>query len=131
VRLLCALATLLLQAALPPPDISGGEAPAISLPPPQEIWYHTGYPGGIAGQPGGMSALTGPIKMPAVFRAIWTQRLIPPAQLHTDSPQVPGRAAAAPPIDLESLRAVHTDRYLQAILTGEPRDLATSQGLPH
>jgi hypothetical protein len=34
--------------------------------PGQEIWYHTGYPGGVGGPPSGMSALTGPTKMPAI-----------------------------------------------------------------
>jgi len=53
-------ALLLLQGALFPPDSSSGEAPVIPSPPRQQIWYHTGYPGGVAGQPGGMSALTGP-----------------------------------------------------------------------
>jgi hypothetical protein len=32
--------------------------------PKQEIWYHTGYPGGVGGPKSGMSALTGPTKMP-------------------------------------------------------------------
>jgi acetoin utilization deacetylase AcuC-like enzyme len=98
--------------------------------PGQRIWYHTAYPGGVAGPPGGMSALTGPTKMPAVFEAVWRGRLIPPERLHTDSAEVRKRAPAAPPIDLESLRAVHTDRYLKAVFTGEPAHLALSQGLP-
>ncbi len=98
--------------------------------PRQEIWYHTGYPGSVAGPRGGMSALTGPTKMPAIFEAIWRQRLLPADQIHTDSPEVLGRASPAPPIDLESLRQVHTDRYLKALFTGEPLSLATSQGLP-
>jgi len=88
--------------------------------PQQEIWYHTGCPGGVVGLQSGMSALTGPTKMPAVFEAIVRGRLAEPAQLHTDSAMVPGRAPAAPPIDLESLQAVHTDRYIRAILTGDP-----------
>jgi len=98
--------------------------------PRQEIWYHTGYPGGVEGPRSGMSALTGPTKMPAIFEAVWKNRLVEPKYLHTDSPAVPGRSPAAPPIDLKSLRAVHTDRYLKAIFTGEPRGLALSQGLP-
>jgi acetoin utilization deacetylase AcuC-like enzyme len=98
--------------------------------PRQAIWYHTGYPGGVAGPPSGMSALTGPTKMPAVFEAIRRQALVAPERLHTDSVEVRNRAPAAPPIDLESLRAVHTDRYLKAVLTGEPAHLALSQGLP-
>ena len=59
VHLLVSLAPLLLAALLPAKS-SGWEAPAVPSPPRQEIWYHTGYPGGVAGQPGGMSALTGP-----------------------------------------------------------------------
>jgi hypothetical protein len=59
VHLLVSLAPLLLAALLPTKS-SGGEAPAVPSPPRQEIWYHTGYPGGVAGQPGGISALTGP-----------------------------------------------------------------------
>lgn len=98
--------------------------------PRQEIWYHTGYPGGIAGPRTGMSALTGPTKMPAIFEAIWRNHLVSPEKIHTDSPAVIGRALEAPPIDLESLRQVHTDRYLKALFTGEPISLATSQGLP-
>jgi len=98
--------------------------------PRQEIWYHTGYPGGVTGPGRGISALMGPTKMPAVFEAIWRHRLVEPGQLHTDSPALPGRAPAAPPIDLESLRAVHSDRYLKALFTGHPPNLATSQGLP-
>jgi len=96
----------------------------------QEIWYHTGYPGGVVGSRTGMSALTGPTKMPAIFEAIWRNQLISPEQIHTDHPAVIGRALEAPPIDLESLRQVHTDRYLKALFTGEPIHLATSQGLP-
>lgn len=99
--------------------------------PKQKIWYHTGYPGGVAGPHTGMSALTGPTKMPAIFEAIWRNRLVNPDQLHTDHPLVAGRSPAAPPIDLESLRQVHTDRYLKALFTGEPLHLATSQGLPY
>ncbi len=98
--------------------------------PKQEIWYHTGYPGGVVGSQSGMSALTGPTKMPIIFEAIWRNRLLRPEQIHTDHPMVIGRAEAAPPIDLESLRQVHTDRYLKALFTGEPLSLATSQGLP-
>jgi acetoin utilization deacetylase AcuC-like enzyme len=98
--------------------------------PGQEIWYHTGYPGGVEGPRRGMSALTGPTKMPAIFDAVWRNRLVEPKHLHADSPAVQGRSPAAPPIDLESLRAAHTDRYLKAVLTGEPRNLALSQGLP-
>ena len=98
--------------------------------PGQEIWYHTGYPGGVGGPPSGMSALTGPTKMPAIFEAVWRNRLIDPENIHTDSPAVQGRSPAAPPIDLKSLRAAHTDRYLKALFTGEPRNLALSQGLP-
>lgn len=98
--------------------------------PRQEIWYHTGYPGGIMGSRTGMSALTGPTKMPAIFEAIWRNQLVSPEQVHTNSPLVIGRALEAPPIDLESLRQVHTDRYLKALFTGEPFHLATSQGLP-
>jgi acetoin utilization deacetylase AcuC-like enzyme len=98
--------------------------------PGQEIWYHTGYPGGVEGPRSGMSALTGPTKMPAIFEAVWKNRLVEPKDLHTDSPAVQGRSPAAPPIDLESLRAAHTDRYLKALFTGEPRNLALSQGLP-
>jgi len=101
-----------------------------SAPMQQEIWYHTGYPGGVIGPDRGMSALTGPTKMPAIFEAIVQQRLVEPGAIHTDSPLVNGRSPSAPPIDLESLRAVHTDQYIKAILTGEPRALATSQGLP-
>jgi acetoin utilization deacetylase AcuC-like enzyme len=121
---------LLLLAAL---ILFGSSRPAAAAAPvaaPQEIWYHTGYPGGVAGRPGGMSALTGPMKMPAIFEAAWKQRLVDPSRIHTDSSEVEGRRPAAPPIDLDSLRSVHTDRYLKAILTGEPRSLATSQGLP-
>lgn len=98
--------------------------------PLQEIWYHTGYPGGISGPRSGMSALTGPTKMAAIFEAIWRNRLVEPRQIHTDHPMVIGRSPEAPPIDLESLRQVHTDRYLNALFTGEPLSLATSQGLP-
>jgi len=99
--------------------------------PRQEIWYHTGYPGGVVGPGSGVSALTGPTKMPAVFEAIWRNRLIDPEKIHTDSPALKKKSPpAAPPIDLESLREVHTDRYLKALFTGEPRCLATSQGLP-
>ncbi len=98
--------------------------------PLQEIWYHTGYPGDVKGPPTGMSALTGPTKMPAIFEAIWRHRLLPGHQIHTDSPSVIGRAPPAPPIDLSSLRRVHTDRYLRALFTGEPLHLALSQGLP-
>ncbi len=98
--------------------------------PKQEIWYHTGYPGGVVGSKSGMSALTGPTKMPIIFEAIWRNRLVPPEQIHTDHPMVIGRSTGAPPIDLKSLRQVHTDRYLKALLTGEPLSLATSQGLP-
>ncbi len=68
--------------------------------------------------------------MPMIFEAIWRNRLIHPEQIHTDHPLVIGRSAEAPPIDLESLRQVHTDRYLKALFTGEPLHLATSQGLP-
>ncbi len=98
--------------------------------PRQEIWYHTAYPGGVVGPPGGMSALMGPTKMPAVFEAIVRDRLVEPDCLHTDSPSSHGRAPAAPPIDLASLREAHSDRYLMALFTGEPRSLALSQGLP-
>lgn len=98
--------------------------------PKQEIWYHTGYPGNVVGPRIGMSALMGPTKMPAIFEAIWRHRLLNGSQIHTDSPEVVGKASPAPPIDLESLRQVHTDRYLKALFTGEPISLATSQGLP-
>lgn len=98
--------------------------------PGQEIWYHTGYPGGVVGPGSGVSALTGPTKMPAVFEAIWKNRLIDPENIHTDSPALAKKSPPAPPIDLESLREVHTDRYLKALFTGEPISLATSQGLP-
>jgi acetoin utilization deacetylase AcuC-like enzyme len=74
-----------------------------------------------------MSARMGPTKMPIVFDAIKRQRLVPPSQLHADG--VRGGAAPAPPIDLASLRAVHSDRYLKALLTGRPSSLACSQGL--
>lgn len=104
-------------------------APGMAQP-KQEVWYHTGYPGGVGGPGSGMSALTGPTKMPAIFEAILRNRLVEPGQIHTDSLSVTGRASFAPPIDLESLRAVHTDRYLKALFTGEPRSLAMSQGLP-
>jgi acetoin utilization deacetylase AcuC-like enzyme len=97
--------------------------------PKQEIWYHTGYPGGVVGPNSGMSARMGPTKMPVVFEAIVKQKLVPGAQLHTDSATVTGRQTAAPPIDLESLRAAHSDRYLKALFTGQPRELACSQGL--
>lgn len=103
--------------------------PALAQP-KQEIWYHTGYPGGVSGPGTGMSAMTGPTKMPVIFEAILKQRLIEPAQIHTDSASVSGSAPFASPIDLESLRAIHTDRYLKALFTGEPLHLATSQGLP-
>jgi acetoin utilization deacetylase AcuC-like enzyme len=76
-----------------------------------------------------MSALTGPTKMPAIFEAIWRNQFVSPEQIHTDSPLVIGRALEAPPIDLESLRQVHTNRYLKALFTGDPFHLATSQGL--
>jgi acetoin utilization deacetylase AcuC-like enzyme len=108
----------------------GSTAPLAIAQPKQEIWYHTGYPGEVAGPRAGMSALTGPTKMPAVFEAIWRNRLIEPGRIHTDSLSVMGRAPFASPIDLESLRVIHTDRYLKALFTGEPRSLATSQGLP-
>jgi acetoin utilization deacetylase AcuC-like enzyme len=113
---LAALAVLLCASALAAPR--------------QEIWYHTGYPGGVVGPSSGMSARMGPTKMPVVFEAILQQRLVGAAQLHTDSPLVPGAAAPAPPIDLASLRAAHSDRYLKALFTGQPRELACSQGLP-
>jgi acetoin utilization deacetylase AcuC-like enzyme len=96
-------------------------------PKTQEIWYHTGYPGGVSGADRGLSARMGPTKMPIIFAAIKRQRLVPPAQLHTDGAQ--GARPAASPIDLASLRAVHTDRYIKALLTGQPRSLACSQGL--
>ena len=98
--------------------------------PKQEIWYHTGYPGGVVGPQSGMSARMGPTKMPAVFDAIWRNSLVPAGQLHTDSASVRGAARAAAPIDLASLRAVHSDRYLKALFTGQPQSLACSQGLP-
>jgi len=98
--------------------------------PRQEIWYHTGYPGGVTGPRSGLSARMGPTKMPVVFEAIVAEQLVGGAQLHTDSPLVAGRRAPAPPIDLESLRAVHSDRYLNALFTGQPKSLACSQGLP-
>jgi len=98
--------------------------------PQPEIWYHTEYPGGVVGPRSGISTLMGPTKMPAIFAAIWRKGLLKGEQIHTDSPDVSGRAFPAPPIDLESLRQVHTDRYLKAIFTGEPIGLATSQGLP-
>jgi len=87
--------------------------------PKQEIWYHTGYPGGIGGHPSGLSVFMGPTKMPAVFEAIWRHRLVEAGQLHTDSPNIVGRA---PPIDLDSLREVHTDLYLKALFS--PANLA-------
>jgi len=98
--------------------------------PKQEIWYHTGYPGGVVGPKSGMSALMGPTKMPAVFEALWCNRLVEPSQIHTDSADIPGASRPAPPIDLESLRAVHSDHYLKALFTGEPQSLTLSQGLP-
>ncbi|MCX8119157.1 MAG: hypothetical protein N3G78_14660, partial [Desulfobacterota bacterium] len=106
------------------------EGNPVSGQPKQEIWYHTGYPGGVVGPRSGMSALTGPTKMPAIFEAIWRGRLVPWEQIHTDHPLVIGRKPPAPPIDLDSLRRVHTDRYLKALFTGDPPHLATSQGLP-
>jgi acetoin utilization deacetylase AcuC-like enzyme len=120
------ITTMLLLPFLP----SHIQAEAGQEMPKQEIWYHTGYPGGVEGPRSGMSALTGPTKMPAIFEAVWKNGLVEPKHLHTDSPTVHGRSPAAPPIDLESLRAVHTDRYLKAILTGDPASLALSQGLP-
>jgi acetoin utilization deacetylase AcuC-like enzyme len=98
--------------------------------PRQEVWYHTGYGGGVVGPQSGMSAQMGPTKMPPIFDAIWRGHLVPAAQLHTDATAVSGAAKAAPPIDLASLRAVHSDRYLKALFTGQPRGLACSQGLP-
>ncbi len=98
--------------------------------PRQEIWYHTGYPGGVVGPGSGVSALTGPAKMPAIFESIRKNRLIDPENIHTDSSALKKKSPPAPPIDLESLRQVHTDRYLKALFTGEPVRLATSQGLP-
>ena len=98
--------------------------------PQQEIWYHSGYPGGVVGPRSGISATMGPTKMPVIFEAILRDRLIEPNRIHTDHPGVPGRASIPVPIDLPSLRAVHSDRYIKAILTGEPKSLALSQGLP-
>ena len=98
--------------------------------PKQEIWYHTGYPGGVVGPNEGMSALMGPTKMPHVFAEIVRAGLVPGSQLHTDAGQVRGRQRPAAPMDLASLRQVHTDDYLKAVLTGQPAELATSQGLP-
>jgi acetoin utilization deacetylase AcuC-like enzyme len=118
-------ATRLLVGALALVAASAHARPA----PKQEIWYHTGYPGGVVGPSSGMSARMGPTKMPVVFEAIWRQQLLPPAQIHTDSAALRGAARAAPAIDLASLRAVHGDRYLKALLTGQPRELACSQGL--
>lgn len=106
------------EAPLAPP-----EAPGTA----QHLWYHTGYGGGLRGPDRGMSALTGPAKMPAVFEGVLRQRLVVPGNLHTDHP---GAAPPAPPIDLDSLRAVHTDRYLLALMTGAPAERALSQGLP-
>lgn len=90
------------------------------------IWFHSGYGGGL-GPPRGQAALTGPAKLQAVFDAIREAELVPLRQLHAD---VEGAAPPAPPVDLESLRAVHTDAYLLALLTGQPRALALSQKLP-
>jgi acetoin utilization deacetylase AcuC-like enzyme len=104
--------------------------PATAPKPKQEIWYHSGYPGGVVGPSSGMSARMGPTKMPVVFEAIRSQRLLPPGQIHVDASLLSGAAAPAAPIDLASLRAVHSDRYLKAILTGTPKELACSQGLP-
>jgi acetoin utilization deacetylase AcuC-like enzyme len=115
---------LLLALLLTSPAHAKGAAPA----PKQEIWYHSGYGGGVTGPSSGMSARMGPTKMPVVFEAIRAQALVPPSQLHVDG--VRGAGAPAPAIDLASLRAVHSDRYLKAILTGEPKALACSQGLP-
>jgi acetoin utilization deacetylase AcuC-like enzyme len=47
-----------------------------------------------------------------------------------DSLSVKRRGPFDSPIDLESLRATHSGRYLRALFAGEPRSLATSQGLP-
>lgn len=117
---------LLLICFIPPSVVAGQSLGQ----PKQEIWYHTGYPGGVIGPRTGMSALTGPTKMPAIFESIWRNRLVLPEQIHTDSIVVTGRKGEAPPIDLKSLRQVHTDRYLRALFTGDPLGLATSQGLP-
>jgi len=109
--------------AFPPPE------PARSAGTQQEIWFHTGYSGGAGGSTGGVSALTGPSKMPEVFQAIWREALILPGNLHTDAAWAQGRSPGPVPLDLKSLRAVHSDRYLKALFTGEPRELALSQGL--
>lgn len=95
--------------------------------PQQEIWYHSGYPGGVVGPDEGMSAMMGPTKMPRVFAGLVAAKLVPAEQLHADG--VDGAKPPAPPIDLASLRAVHHDDYLKALFTGEPAELATSQGL--
>lgn len=106
----------------PKPEPLAREAPGKV----QELWFHSGYGGGLKGS-GGLSALTGPTKMPALFEGILRHQMVVPGNLHADAP---GAQPPAPPIDLESLRAAHTDRYLHAVLTGKPEDLALSQGLP-
>ncbi len=112
-----------------PPSVQVARSPA-STGRLQEIWYHTGYPGGVGGAERGMSAERGPTKMPAIFEAICREKLVLPQHLHTDSPGVEGHGAFGAPIDLASLRAVHGDPYLKALFTGEPEELALSQGLP-
>ncbi len=115
-------AYLLLPPALPRPEPLASEPPGRV----QEIWFHSGYGGGLKGG-GGLSALTGPTKMPAVFEGLHRLGLVIPGNLHADAQ---GAMPPAPPMDLESLRATHTDRYLHALFTGKPPALACSQGLP-
>ncbi|TNE47479.1 MAG: hypothetical protein EP343_20120 [Deltaproteobacteria bacterium] len=93
----------------------------------QELWYHSGYPGGVSELGRGVSAVKGPTKMPYIFQAVLRHRLVPNHQLHVDG--LKGAKPPAPPIDLHSLRQVHTDRFLNAVLTGKPLRLAVSQGL--
>ncbi len=119
-----ALVLALLLTSLP-----AGADPRRARKPKQEIWYHTGYPGGVVGPNQGMSAMMGPTKMPNVFAAIVKGRLVPHSRLHTDYARARGASPAAPPVDLASLRRVHSDRYLNAILSGKPKRLACSQGL--
>ncbi|MCA9671180.1 MAG: hypothetical protein KC503_36530 [Myxococcales bacterium] len=86
-----------------------------------EIWYHNGYAGDVRHDDfEGRSASVGPTKMPHVFEALVQSQALPPGALHTD----------VRPIDLARLRRVHGDRYLHALLTGEPREIACGQGLP-
>ncbi len=61
----------------------GATISAAIVQPKQEIWYHTGYPRDVAGPRTGMSALTGPTKMRAVFEAVWRHHLcVPKTFLH-------------------------------------------------